>query len=413
MISTDFASNETWEDALLSFSLLFQPWRWKKGKELKRVKKELTSLFKPTDKSGKSELSIELFLSGRAALYFLLQSLELPKSSDIIIQAFTCEAVVLPIIALGHRPIYADIDPKTYSMSLKDLQKKITSESKVLILQHTFGITPDREKIIDFALKNKLIVIEDLAHGFNYEAMREDRFKTTKLLSFGRSKALSSVFGGAIVTSDKKIAKHLDQIESQLPHPNNLLIISILWYKPLTLVIKSLYDIIIGKILHMIFNQLRLLIPEISTKEKRGEFDFLLAKNYPNVLAILLLKQLTNFDQKSKQRSIITSYYNSHFADESPHNIEKNMSLIRFPILVKNREKLLKTMRRRNIYLGRWYDQVVGPKPLKLDRVKYNSDSCPIAEDISKQVINLPTLVTDRQAKKILKLITKHQKKNS
>ena len=117
MISTDFAPNESWDDAWESIKLLFQPWRWKKGQETELVKKEILSKLLITN----HQLRINLFLSGRSALYFLLKSLNLPKNSEVIVQAFTCEAVVLPILANNLKPVYVDIEKKTYSMDYNSL----------------------------------------------------------------------------------------------------------------------------------------------------------------------------------------------------------------------------------------------------------------------------------------------------
>jgi len=164
MISTDFASNEQLDDALLSLKLLFQPWRWIQGKELDEAKQSVLKLLNVT----RYTLHVSFFLTGRSALYHLLKSLNLPKDSQIIVQAFTCEAVVLPIIAAGFKPVYIDIEKETYSMSISDLEKKFNDSCRVLILQHTFSLTPkNREKILGFAKRNNLFIIEDLAHGFS------------------------------------------------------------------------------------------------------------------------------------------------------------------------------------------------------------------------------------------------------
>src|SRR3989344_4757155 len=102
MISTDFAPNEAWDDAWISLKNLFQPWLWKKGEECQSIKQKLVSKLFPNNHIGIDRAKmVNLFLSGRSALYYLLQSINLPKGSEVLVQAFTCEAVVLPIIGLG------------------------------------------------------------------------------------------------------------------------------------------------------------------------------------------------------------------------------------------------------------------------------------------------------------------------
>ncbi len=93
-------------------------------------------------------------------------------------QAFTCNAVSNPIFWAGAKPIYVDID-ETYNMDPADLKNKISSKTKAVIVQHTFGVPAQIEKIQEICKKNKLILIEDMAHALgskyqgNYWALSE------------------------------------------------------------------------------------------------------------------------------------------------------------------------------------------------------------------------------------------------
>lgn len=391
MITTDFAPNESWDDALLSLKLLFQPWVWKSGNATEQVKKAI--LKQLTDDQN---FKIRLFLSGRSALYNYIKCLNLPKRSEILVQAFTCEAVVLPILANNLKPVYIDIEAYTYSIHPIDLAKKIGPKSKVLILQHTFGLTPNRKKeILALVRKHKLLLIEDIAHKLKYIASDSSNQTDAYLLSFGRSKALSSVFGGTIVTKNTKMAQKLGAIEQNLPYQSITFLFLALLYKPFAMLIKSTYDVYLGKIIHFLFNKLGLLIGEITKKERVGEYDSFFDKKYPNCLAILLLHQLNKYQTMQKQREIIGKIYNSKLKEPVP----------RYPLLVENREELLQKAREQNIFLGKWYDQVIAPKELDLRKVGYKIGDCPVAEEISKKIINLPTLISIKEAEKILKYI--------
>lgn len=407
MISTDFAPNESWDDAWESLKLIFQPWRWKRGTELIEVNEKIKDLFKPTT----YKLHPTTFLSGRSALYCLLNSLNLAKGSRILVQAFTCEAVILPIIELGLKPVYIDIESETYSMNYDELSNKLTNKSKVLILQHTFALTPvNRIKILKLAAERNLVVIEDLAHGFNhsiFSTIHSLQPTAYLLLSFGRSKAFSSVFGGALVSANNQVTDEL----TSLRYPSFWFIFLCLIYKPVTMLIKSTYDFYLGKILHKILNKLKLIIPEITKKEKKGNYDQLFNKAYPNALAILLRHQLNKFDQVKQQRAKICDLYfrqiskfkfliSNQFLNNQKLNF--NLSLIRFPLLVNNRDEIIKKLAKQNIFLGKWYDQVVGPNEINLERVGYISGSCPKAEEIAKKIINLPTNIPFGEAKRVI-----------
>jgi len=397
MISTDLGPNENWDDAWLSFKLLFQPWQWQKGKEIEEVKKNFLDQFQISNLKFK----ISLFLTGRSALYFLLQSLNLPKNSEVIVQGFTCEAVVLPVIANNLNLVYVDIETKTLSMNIDDLKKKLTKQAKVLIFQHTFGMTPTyRKEIYDLARQNGLFVIEDLAHGFDPK-IKFDK-QTTMLLSFGRSKSFSSVHGGAVITGNKELANKLKTIESDLKQPSFLFIFRALVYKPLVMTIKATYDIYLGKIIHKIANLLKILSPEITEKEKQGKYNNYFNRGYPNALATLLIHQLNKFERILKNRALISSYYSKNIKKTS---FEANFFSNRLPVLIQKRGGILDKAANKNIFIGKWYDQVVSPKILNLSEVGYKLGRCPQAEKICEQIVNLPLNIDRQQAQKVIDLV--------
>lgn len=394
MISTDFAANESREDALLSLSLLVRPWRWTDLSSLVTLEKKILSFF------PKLPLKATFFLSGRSALYNLLSSLELKKGSQVLVQGFTCEAVVLPIIKAGYVPVFIDINKETFSIDIDDLKKKYDKWAKVLILQHTFGITPDRKTILDFCKENNLIVIEDLAHGFDNEIFDKDSQETIKLLSFGRSKAYSSVFGGAVLTTDHNLHSRLQEVVAGLSFPNRRFIIRVLLYKPLTVLIKSLFDSGIGKIIHKIVSQTGLLIPEITEKEKSGKYDSFTDYKYTSPLALLMLLQLRKYDKTRTERKNSVESYKALLKEKL---LVSNAPLIRFPFRVNDRKALIRYMSKKNVYLGSWYDQVIGPRGLDIESLGYRMGSCPVAEEISKDIVNLPTLISEKEVRYVAK----------
>jgi len=398
MIFTNFAPNEELDDALISLKTLFAPGRWQKGKEITKVKNKIESFF-PGYESF-------LYLSGRAALYQLLKSLQLTAGSEVIVQAFTCEAVVLPIIAAGLKPIYIDINPEDFSLNFSLLRSQKNKNTRVIILQHTFGIVPEKRlAILELAKKNNLFVIEDLAHGFDIDStLKQPSVNSAFLLSFGRSKMISSVFGGAVLTKNRRIINSLRSASRNMDRPTAGFMIKAFLYKPLAVLIKSTYDLIIGKIIHRLTNSLNLLIPEITRKEKTGSFDNLLNKNYPNGLAVLLLNQLEKIDLTSALRKKTIKLYHE-FIVKNPHlqfYLTVNRPIVRMPLLVKYRNQIMLRFLRKNIQIGNWYQQAVAPKGLSLDKVFYKKGSCPIAEKICSEIINLPTLVNQKESYRIL-----------
>lgn len=385
MISTDFAPNETNQDAIAALKLLFKPWLWQKRMLDPKVETYLASYF--------PKHYFTYFLSGRAAEWAVLKNLALPPNSEILVVGFTCEAVVLPIKELGYTVKYIDIDTQTFSVNLEDLKKRLSSKTKVLILQHTFGITPHRKETIELCKKKNIVVIEDLAHGFDEELFKTDTENTIKLLSFGRTKTLSSINGGAIATRDVDFHNKLEKIAQNLPNPSSFMMLRMLLYKPAAALIKTTYSIGLGKALHKLMLVTGVINRELSQKERQGDFDTYLLKKYPYPLSVLLGVQLVRFKETQHQRKIIsTLYYKALQTD-----LRQITGLSRFPYLTaspQSREEVLKKCRKENIFIGRWYHYT-----------QSSVGECPQADNISRRLINLPTLVSEVQAKYIIDLI--------
>ena len=89
-ISISLSPNTEKDDIWLAFKLLFQPWRWEKGKTIKELEGEFKKYF-----GVRNTIS---FNSGRSALMAILDSLGLEKNSEVLLQAFTCNAAANPII---------------------------------------------------------------------------------------------------------------------------------------------------------------------------------------------------------------------------------------------------------------------------------------------------------------------------
>lgn len=399
MISVEFAPNETPQDAFFALKILTQPWKWRRGKEVTKLRQRLRKRFF-ADKSD-----IYFFLTGRCALYHFLKSLSLKENDEVLVQGFTCEAVVLPILAQKLKPVYVDINQSDLSMNLDSLEKQYTSKSKVLILQHTLGMTPvNRSKILAFAREKKLVVLEDLAHGFDPTLFNKKTQPTSLLVSFGRSKSLSGVFGGAIITGNKKCADYLAKVEKNLRYPSTFFMAKMALYKALSVLIKATYPMYLGRIIHFVTNYLQLIPSEITKKEKNGEYDEAYAKAFPNISALFILQQLNRFNDVHRKRSQIARYYYDKFHQEKPHM----NAYLRYPYYAKNRAKLQKKLKQKGILLGRWYDQVIAPNELDLKKVLYKEGTCPQAEIICNSVVNLPTFVTRKQAQQITKYIHKY-----
>lgn len=411
-ISISLSPNTEKDDIHLAWKLLFHPQRWKEMQDVPAIEKEFKEYLEV-----KHAFS---FNSGRSALMAILNSLRLKDDDEVLLQAFTCNAAVNPIIGAGLRPVFIDIDD-TLNLDPKDLKRKITVSSRAIIVQHNFGWPAKIEEISKIAKENNLLLIEDCAHslGAKFKNRFCGTFGETAFFSFGRDKIISSVFGGMAVTNDKKIGERLKEFQGKLDYPSNFWIFQQLLH-PLLMNWKIIpaYAIhsFLGRMILGAFHQLSILSKAVYKEEKKGKIPSQFPKRFPNALAILALNQFRKLDKFNAHRREIADFYEKELSGfnlplaQSQERIKP--SFMRYPVLVeKETNEILKEARKRKIYLDDgWRKSIVVPPDTDIRKMRYISGSCPRAEEIVNSILNLPTHINIslEEAKKIAEFIKKY-----
>ncbi|MEA3453089.1 MAG: aminotransferase class I/II-fold pyridoxal phosphate-dependent enzyme [Patescibacteria group bacterium] len=360
------------DDIFLCFKLLFSK---KGGKAIKLLEEKFKNF-------GYSSS----FNSGRIAFLAILKSLEFNKDDEVMIQAFTCNAAVNPILWAGLKPVFIDIKKDTLNIDPEELEKKISSKTKAIVVQHTFGKPAELDRILKICEKHNLILIEDCAHslGGDYNGKKLGRFGKAAFFSLGRDKIISSVYGGMAVTQDKILGEKIQKFQQQLKFPSFFWIQKQLWHPILTkIIIIPLYAFFgLGKYKLIALQKLGILSKAVHKMEKQGKMPKYLLKKMPNALAALGLHQFEKLERFNNHRYEIAKIYNP--------NTEKRVYM-RYPVFVKDSDKLLKKFKERGIYLNDgWRKTVVVPIGTSNTKMGY-SDSCHIAEDVASHILNLPT----------------------
>lgn len=154
------------------------------------------------------------------AIQIALMAMDLPPGSEVITPAFSYAAIAEMCHLIGLKPVYCDVDPHKYLMNLEDAEKRITSKTRVLAPVHLFGQNAHMESILALAQKHNLYVLEDNAQaiGAVYTFADGKKAKSGSMghvstTSFFPSKNLGCYGdGGAIITSDEKLAKRCKMI---------------------------------------------------------------------------------------------------------------------------------------------------------------------------------------------------------
>ena len=143
--------------------------------------------------------------SGTAALRVALSTLSLKSTDEVITQSFTFVATVEAIIESKATPVCVEIDD-TLNMDPEDLKKKISRNTKVVIVVHMLGVPARIDKIKDICKKNNLILIEDTAWGCggSYKNKKLGTWGDMGCFSFDNAKTITTGEGGMILFKSKK-----------------------------------------------------------------------------------------------------------------------------------------------------------------------------------------------------------------
>jgi len=147
--------------------------------------------------------------SGTTALHLALLSLGIGKGNEVIIPSFSFIATANAILFCGAKPVFCDIDPKTYNIDTDKIEKLITNRTKAILPVHLYGQPADLKPIMEIAEKHNLYVIGDAAqaHGAEYNGKKIGSFGDVECFSFYPTKNMTTGEGGMITTNSKEIAE--------------------------------------------------------------------------------------------------------------------------------------------------------------------------------------------------------------
>lgn len=287
--------------------------------------------------------------SGTAALHAALLAHGIGNGDEVITSPFTFAATSNSVLFTGAKPVFADIKEDTFNIDPEKIVNKITAKTKAIIPVHLYGQSADMKVIMEIALDNDLIIIEDAcqAHGATFEGKKTGSFGTGTF-SFYPTKNMTTGEGGIITTNEKEIAEKVKMIRS---HGSR----------------QRYYHEILGYNLRM-----------------------------TDIAAAIGLVQLRKVDGFNDSRIM-----NAKYLSESLNEI-KGISLPyvdgrckhvfhQFTVRINNdlsRDKIVDILNKRGIGTGIYYPLPIHKQPLYKE-MGFN-DSLPVAEKASSEVFSLP-----------------------
>jgi len=205
------------------------------GKEYKALKDEINKEIEDVLESGRFILGPKLekferdfanyigckyaigVASGTDALILALKALRLPEGSEVMTQSFTFISCADAIVKNGFKPVFFDIDEKSYNADIVDVKKRVTERTKAIIVNNMFGLPAEMEEIIEFAREKGLAIIEDAshAHGSLYKGKKIGSFGDIACFSLYPAKILGA-YGdaGIITTNNEELAEMLKMLRN-------------------------------------------------------------------------------------------------------------------------------------------------------------------------------------------------------
>lgn len=320
--------------------------------------------------------NVALTANGRSALCLAIKSL-IPENSEIVINGFTCYAVVQAVREANCTPVFADISTGTINYTPETLEKLLQKHKNIrgFIIQNTFSNMVDIKKFETIAKKHQLILIEDLAHctGHKYPDGREaGTVGNAAAFSFGKDKTLDTITGGAVIIRQNPL-RPLENIKKR-PRFSDYL--RARWYP------------VFGKIIRA-FSYLHLSGP----------------------LTRLLLK--IHWISRSADCPVDFIHRPARFqaklALEQLENLPKNPKPIRNFLLVDNRDEIIQKLTKKGYYFNEfWFETPIAPARYYKNS-GFNEKDCPNATLVAQKIINLPTIYPKKSLEPALKIIKENQ----
>ncbi|WP_316824798.1 DegT/DnrJ/EryC1/StrS family aminotransferase [Pedobacter miscanthi] len=160
--------------------------------------------------------------NGSAALDIAIKALNITKGDEVIIPAFTIISPAQSIITAGALPVLVDSDSLTWNIDITQIEAKITSRTRAILVVHIYGLPVDMDPVIELAKKYNLKIIEDAAemHGQTYKGKMCGSFGDISIFSFYPNKHITTGEGGMLLTNNVELAERCRKLRNLCFEPN-------------------------------------------------------------------------------------------------------------------------------------------------------------------------------------------------
>lgn len=154
--------------------------------------------------------------NGSVALDLAVEALQLETGDEVIMPTFTIISCAASLVRKGIKPVLVDADPYTWNMDVTQVEDKITSKTKAIMVVHLYGLPVDMDVILDIAERYHLAVIEDgaEAHGLEYKGRKCGSFGDVSAMSFYPNKHITTGEGGIVLVDSEKLKERCESFRN-------------------------------------------------------------------------------------------------------------------------------------------------------------------------------------------------------
>lgn len=313
--------------------------------------------------------------SGTSALDISVAALELPEHCEIITTPFTFVASSNCILYNNCKPVFADIDSKTYNIDPDQIKKKITEKTKAILYVDFAGQPCEMDEIKEIAEKHGLYLIEDACHalGAEYKGKKVGTFADISVFSFHPVKPITCGEGGAAITQNGELFEKMKMLRN---HGMNK-----------------------------------------GPSEREGyRYDVrFLGRNYriTDIQCALGISQLGKLDEFIKKRNGIAGIYRRELENVDGVTVPHVLQHVKhgwhlYTILLDkkiNRDEFFRRMKEKNIGVNVHYIPVY--KFTYYSKFNINSSDFPVTEDIYSRIVTLPIFpkMKDEEVSDVIKAV--------
>ena len=345
-----------------------------------------------------AELTQRTYFRGRVAMAAILRGLAVKPGDDVLVQAFTCIAVPEAVFSIGARPRYVDVALGSPNMDAADLKEKIRSDTKAVVIQHSFGLPADVHALGNITAAAEIPMVEDCAHTIasSVNGRLVGSFGAGAFYSYEASKPVFVGIGGSAIANDAALAAELASSYSGFVEPSRstqmqllaMFIAHRVAYRPSTYwTVRSLFRTLVkAGVIKGNYNKVE--------DESGPAEDF--TRRMGARQHRMLESALRQLESQTKHRVWVANQYRSHIANASVKHIPLEAGVApvfgRYPMLVEDKPEWIEGAKKARVELADFYATPVHPlEGDGLRRVGYEPGSCPNAEWIAKRVVSLPT----------------------